>query len=217
MNAAESSSLGEAWWSSSTQTTRSSGKCGSGPGNSFCGRRKEWNLVQDAYWHVPDTLPGVGGADRRFGLLRPSVKFCVWLGSSNCYRNQDAVLKPISETILSRVRTNDNDKEVPSGYTRRTRTIDRTALMRGGSTPYNLITVPVGPGSPGSDGHPAVTPIALADWWTRYLLPPGGVLLDPFCGSGSMLEAGLNRGASKVIGIDKMAKYLKTCRKRVGR
>jgi hypothetical protein len=177
---------------------------------------KEWNLVQDAYWHVPDTVPGVAGADRRYGLLRSSVKWCVWLGPANCYRNQDAVLKPICDPILDRVRA-DNDKPVPSGYQRRSRTIDRTALMRGGSTPYNLLTVSVGGGNPGRNGHPAATPYGVADWWVRYLLPPGGVLLDPFVGGGTMLEAGLNRDASKVIGIDRMGKYLAACRRRIGR
>jgi DNA modification methylase len=46
-------------------------------------------------------------------------------------------------------------------------------------------------------------------------LPEGDVLLDPFCGSGSMLVAGLDEGASQVIGIDKEAKYLETARRRI--
>jgi site-specific DNA-methyltransferase (adenine-specific) len=91
----------------------------------------------------------------------------------------------------------------------------RTAILRGGSTPFNVLSIPKGGGSPGANGHPAVTPIVVADWWCRYLLPPGGVLLDPFCGSGTMLESGLNNGASKVIGIEKQAKYLRTCRRRI--
>jgi DNA modification methylase len=58
----------------------------------------------------------------------------------------------------------------------------------------------------------ATTPYAVADWWYRYILPPGSVLLAPFCGSGTMLAAGLDAGATKVIGIDKKAKYLKKVR-----
>jgi site-specific DNA-methyltransferase (adenine-specific) len=60
-----------------------------------------------------------------------------------------------------------------------------------------------------------VTPYGLAAWWCKYTLPPGGVLLDPFCGSGTMLLAGLDHGASRVIGIDRVAKYLRIARKRV--
>ena len=64
-------------------------------------------------------------------------------------------------------------------------------------------------------GHPAATPYAVADWWCRYILPAGGVLLDPFVGSGTMLAAGLNNGASRVVGIDRNDKYLKMAAKRV--
>jgi site-specific DNA-methyltransferase (adenine-specific) len=57
--------------------------------------------------------------------------------------------------------------------------------------------------------------MALCEWLVRYLLPPQGVALDPFCGSGSTLLAALDRGASKVIGIDREAKYLSIARRRV--
>jgi DNA modification methylase len=43
---------------------------------------KEWNLVQDAHWWAVNALP-VSGHNRKIGLLRPSVKFCVWLASSS--------------------------------------------------------------------------------------------------------------------------------------
>ena len=46
-------------------------------------------------------------------------------------------------------------------------------------------------------------------------MPPKGVLLDPFVGSGTMLAAGLDAGAKKVIGIEKEKKYLTTAKKRV--
>ena len=46
-------------------------------------------------------------------------------------------------------------------------------------------------------------------------MPKGGVLLDNFAGSGTMLLAGLDFGASRVIGIDKQKKYLKIAEKRL--
>lgn len=60
-----------------------------------------------------------------------------------------------------------------------------------------------------------MTPYAVAFWWVKYLLPPNGVLLDCFAGSGTMLAAGLDFGASKVIGIEKEKKYLKIAAKRI--
>jgi site-specific DNA-methyltransferase (adenine-specific) len=67
----------------------------------------------------------------------------------------------------------------------------------------------------GAEHHPAATPYDVAAWWCRYILPPGGVLLDPFCGSGTMLVAGLDHGASRVIGIDKEKKYLTIAKRRI--
>jgi hypothetical protein len=37
--------------------------------------------------------------------------------------------------------------------------------------------------------HPTVKPLALMRWLARLVCPPGGLLLDPFCGSGSTLLA----------------------------
>ena len=81
--------------------------------------------------------------------------------------------------------------------------------------PPNCLVVPKGGGSPGSEGHPAVTPLALCDWWVRYLLPPSGVLLSPFAGSGTELIAGLEHRASRVIGIEREEKYVEIARRRV--
>ena len=67
-----------------------------------------------------------------------------------------------------------------------------------------------------SENHPAVTPYAVAEWWVRYLLPPNGVLLDPFCGAGTMLVVALDHGASRVYGIDREADYLDIVRRRIG-
>jgi hypothetical protein len=44
--------------------------------------------------------------------------------------------------------------------------------------------------------------------------PKGSVLLDPFCGSAGMLVAGLVEQASKVIGIELVAKYQDIARRR---
>ena len=102
----------------------------------------------------------------------------------------------------------------PSGGTRRTSTITAAAVERGGTTPFNLIPLSVSAQSD-SGGHPAATPYDIAAWWCKYILPPDGVVLDPFCGSGTMLAAALDNGASKVIGIEKEKQYLKTAERRI--
>ena len=174
---------------------------------------REWNLIQDVYLHVPDALPSAG-TDRETGLLKTSVKWLVWLGPPDCFRSQEAVLKPPSEPVTRRQRP-DDPRGSPSGRTRRMGRIHRTALERGGAVPPNCLVIAKGGGSPGSEDHPAVTPMALCDWLARYLLPLQGVALDPFCGSGSTLLAALDHGASKVIGIDRERRYLEIARRRV--
>lgn len=173
---------------------------------------KEWNVVQDVYWAPPDAMP-VGAVRRTHGLLRPAVKWCVWLGGEDCYRNQDAVLRPANGRDPRRQAA--SDRAGPSGHRRRCGRMDRTAVERGGSTPPNLLSIPVGGGSPGSGDHPAATPLAVAEWWVKYLLPADGTLLDPFTGSGTTLAAGLTHGAGRVVGVEREEKYLRIARRRL--
>ena len=65
---------------------------------------------------------------------------------------------------------------------------------RGGSTPFNLLPVAAGGGAAANNSHPASTHYEVAAWWVKYLLPKGGVLLDCFAGSGTMLLSGLDFG-----------------------
>ena len=175
---------------------------------------ENWNLVEDVYWWNPSAIPS-RGAKREVGLMRPSVKWCVWLGEPDCYRRQDNVLWTPSDSLAAKRREDMVRRISPSGGTCRSNTMTAAADERGGTTPFNLI--PISPtGQPGgAEHHPASTPYDVAAWWCRYILPPGGVLLDPFCGSGTMLVAGLDHGASKVIGIDKEKKYLAIAKRRI--
>jgi hypothetical protein len=175
---------------------------------------REWNLVQDAWWWAVDQLP-LGGIKRDQGLMRPAVKMCVWLGSPDCYRNQDAVLWTPSDGLSAKHRSDIALRVGPNGKTYRNSTLAKAADERGGTTPFNCLPIAVGGSSGAGHEHPAVTPYDLAAWWCRYILPLGGTLLDPMAGSGTMLVAGLDHSASKVIGIDRVAKYLRIARRRI--
>ena len=175
---------------------------------------REWNLIQDAYWWSYDSMP-LTGTNRKDGLMRHSVKMCVWLGPPDCYRNQDNVLWTPSDTIFAEGKSEKALHNTPAGRTYRDGRIAETVEERGGTTPFNLLPVPVGGIAATSNGHPATTPYDVAAWWVKYLLPQGGVLLDPFAGSGTMLVAGLDFGASKVIGIEQEKKYIKIAEKRI--
>jgi site-specific DNA-methyltransferase (adenine-specific) len=62
--------------------------------------------------------------------------------------------------------------------------------------------------------HPTVKPRALMRWLLRLITPPGGTVLDPFCGSGSTLVAALDEGL-EYIGIDNDPRSARTARARL--
>ena len=64
--------------------------------------------------------------------------------------------------------------------------------------------------------HPTVKPVALMEWLVTLVTPPNGVVLDPFAGSGTTLQAALNKGFTP-IGIEQDADYIKLIEKRLGR
>jgi DNA modification methylase len=165
---------------------------------------REWNMVQDAWWWNHCTPPTVH-CQRKRGLMRPSLKACVWLGPSDCYRNQDEVLW--SESMHNAAcRNGDRALKIkPSGLSMRSDRCASAAIERGGVTPFNVI--PIQGANVEKGKHGAATPLALADWWVRYLTPTKGVVLDPFAGSGTMGVAAVGRGLD-FIGIEKQAEYV---------
>ena len=67
---------------------------------------------------------------------------------------------------------------------------------------------------PRANSHPTVKPTALMRWLCRLVTPPGGTILDPFCGSGSTLKAAELEGFS-AIGIELSAEYIEIARRRI--
>jgi len=62
--------------------------------------------------------------------------------------------------------------------------------------------------------HPTVKPIALCCWLVRLITPPGGLVLDPFAGSGTTGVACILEGA-RFIGIEKEEEYVNIARRRL--
>jgi len=177
----------------------------------------EWNMIQDAYWWNTSALP-VGGAITH-GLMRGSVKPCIWAGPKDCYRDQIKILWHESARNAERRMNGENGVEIyPSGRRVNIGKTLNAAVIRGGVTPFNVLPVPNSNSitSSGASGHGAGTPLKLADWWTRYIVPPGGVVCDPFNGAGTMGVAALQNGAH-YIGIEKMAKYVDVTHERLGK
>ena len=66
------------------------------------------------------------------------------------------------------------------------------------------------------NNHPTVKPTELMRYLCRLVTPPGGVVLDPFCGSGSTGRGAVLEGRS-FVGIDLDAAYVEIARKRIDR
>lgn len=64
------------------------------------------------------------------------------------------------------------------------------------------------------NGHPTVKPLALMRWLVRLITPPGGVVLDPFAGSGTTGVACVREGRS-FVGIEAEAGYVRIGRARI--
>ena len=61
--------------------------------------------------------------------------------------------------------------------------------------------------------HPTVKPVSLMRWLCKLITPPGGVILDPFLGSGTTALAALDEGF-QCIGIDMTERYVEIARYR---
>jgi DNA modification methylase len=88
--------------------------------------------------------------------------------------------------------------------------------------PLNWSSGDKNPGSFQSDGtdktsqnnHPTVKPTDLMRYLCRLVTPPGGVVLDPFMGSGSTGKAAM-REELRFIGIEREAQYIAIAKARI--
>jgi DNA modification methylase len=83
-----------------------------------------------------------------------------------------------------------------------------------GSAGLNNPRAGAGRSSGGRNTHPTVKPLALMRWLVRLVTPPGGIVLDPFTGSGT---TGMACAAENVrfIGIEREAEYVAIAERRI--
>jgi SAM-dependent methyltransferase len=178
---------------------------------------REWNMIQDAWWWNFTAPPTVHAHESR-GLMKPSIKTCVWLGNHDCFRDQNQVLWTASDSMLAQNKEDRALRTHPSGLTVRPGRIAEKVATRGGCSPFNCIPVANSDshGSAGARGHGAGTPHGVCSWWVRYISKRGDVICDPFCGSGTVGAASLalNR---HFVGLDLSREYLDLATNRIER
>jgi DNA modification methylase len=84
---------------------------------------------------------------------------------------------------------------------------DMTGGREEGSAGINNPRAGAGRTSGSHNAHPTVKPIALMRWLVRLVTPPGGIIVDPFIGSGTTGIAAVLEGAN-IVGIDGELEWL---------
>ena len=78
----------------------------------------------------------------------------------------------------------------------------------------NVLSLPVGCVKGG--GHPAIFPQALPEFFIKLFTDKGDVVIDPFAGSGTTLDAAIGLGR-KAIGIEAHPPYAEELRRKYGK
>ena len=168
-----------------------------------------WFSIEDYLWHKTNPMPGYWP-----NRLRDGWEYCFHLAKSKRpYMNQDGVRKPIGNWVESRmVKLGENDLSRhnsvnESGFGRDlSKWVDKQTVL-----PSNVLSLAlVGK----NKGHPAVFPVDLPLFFIKLFCPEGGLVVDPFGGSGSTGLAALSAGRRSVL-IDNNEQYCQAAIKRL--
>ena len=91
---------------------------------------------------------------------------------------------------------------------------DRAADSGGASRFFYVAKASKSDRGPGNI-HPTVKPIKLMQYLVKMITPPGGVVLDPYMGSGSTGVAAIKEGF-QFTGIEREESYYEICKARIG-
>ena len=160
-----------------------------------------WLPIDDYIWYKPNPMPGYWPT-----RLSDGWEYCFHLAKqTKPYFCHDAVKKPIgdwAESRLSNLGENDlsrHNSANESGFGRDiSKWVGKKKVL-----PSNVITSAV---VGKNKQHPAVFPIDIPEFFIKLLSPPGGLVVDPFAGSGTTGIAALSLGRNCVL-IDNQPKY----------
>lgn len=168
-----------------------------------------WHCIDDYIWHKPNPMPGYWPT-----RLRDGWEYCFHLSKTKKpYINQDSVRVPIGDWAKTRLeKLGEGDKkrhnsENDSGFGRDlSRWVGKDTVL-----PTNVLT-----NSPvtRNKGHPAAFPIELPKFFIKLLSRPGGLILDPFGGSGTTAIAALSLQRDCIL-IDNSEDYCRIAYNRV--
>jgi len=178
-------------------------------------KRTGFHLVRDYVWYNPATPPNVfsrGG----LGRTKKSHEYCFWFAKGDEWTfNLDAIRKPYSKDMQKFLEGKGKGARVdntrPSTHNFN---CEKVWTDNGGADPGSVIEL----GNTNSNdvfaklcrergvAHPARYPEKLAEFFILSGTEPGGLVLDPFSGSGTTAVSAARSGR-RWIGIDTNADY----------
>jgi site-specific DNA-methyltransferase (adenine-specific) len=154
---------------------------------------------------------GVYGADRPQQVVNTSGRFPanVILDESQAAELDATTAHLKGGVSVGRNANPDADKPASVYGTFKKNTADVTYGDSGGASRFFYTAKADGAERPvvGGIAHPTVKPLDLMRYLVRLVTPKGGVVLEPFAGSGTTLEAAVLEGF-RVIGIEREADYI---------
>ncbi|MBK6870465.1 MAG: site-specific DNA-methyltransferase [Kineosporiaceae bacterium] len=168
-----------------------------------------WRWVETYIWAKPNAVPG------KFGpRTKDSFEYVYHFArGAKPHFDLDAVRVPYkadAAEIARRARDTNGRKNTDAGFGR-----DRTkTYLLGGADPGNVINVPQTYNQHRGVAHTAAMPEGLAEFFVRCMCPPGGLVLDPFAGSGTTIVVGRRLGR-RAAGFEIHEDFVAEARRRI--
>lgn len=168
-------------------------------------RAMGWKLLHRTIWHKPNSIPLSHAA-----YLHIKHEWVFWLApTAAVYRGYDKHTRtPHAEGSVRRI-GQPYMKRKDQRYERRGKTNE---LHPDGARPSTVFSAGVG-GERGID-HPAIMALPLALYLVSLSCVPGGMVLDPYCGSGTTGVAALRRERG-FLGFELEPRFVEMARQRI--
>ncbi len=172
-------------------------------------RKQGWFWTEEYIWHKKNCYPGKW--PNRF---RDAWERCLHFTKQRHFKmNQDAVKVPMGDWAQSRLKTlgkNDTvryDSQVGNAFGK------NIANWKGRDMafPTNVIHMAT---ECGNKRHSAAYPLGLPQWFIKLFTDEDDLVLDPFAGSGTTLEAAIKLGR-KAVGIDISNDFVLLCLEKI--
>lgn len=169
----------------------------------------ETGSLETYIWAKPNAVPG------KFGPRTKDAFEYVYhfARGTHPYFDLDAVRVPYradAAEIARRAQDANGRRNTAAGFGR-----DRTkTYLRGGADPGNVISVPQTYNQHRGVAHTAAMPEGLAEFFIRCASPKGGLVVDPFAGSGTTVAVA-RRYDRQAIGFELHSEFVAEARRRL--